>query len=174
MSLQLLRDSLKDTAKDIRLNLSSVLSEEGAPGLSRSQIMGVALATAFAVKDQRVYEAIRAEAAGVLDDAAIKAAVAAAVIMAQNNVYYRSIHLAEDKDLSSMPAKLRMTVIGNPGIPKVDFEMYCLGVSALAGCGMCIKSHAHELKKAGVSQEGVQSVFRIAAVIAGAVQGVAV
>ena len=65
----------------------------------------------------------------------VESAKAAATIMAMNNVYYRAVHLAENVDLSSMPARLRMNVIGKPGIPKIDFELACLAVSAMTGCG---------------------------------------
>ncbi|MGE0171300.1 MAG: carboxymuconolactone decarboxylase family protein [Oligoflexales bacterium] len=165
MTIQTLRDNLGDYAKDIRINLSSVLSEEGAPGLKREQIVGIALASAYWTRDPRIIDAISTEAALTLVPKAIEAAKGAATIMAMNNVYYRSMHLNDDPELSKLPAKLRMSIIGNPGVEKVDFELYCLGVSALAGCGACISAHAKEVKKANISNEGVQSAIRIAAVI---------
>ena len=64
-----------------------------------------------------------------------------------------------------MPAKLRMNVIANPGIAKVDFELFSLAVSAINGCGMCMDAHAAELQKAGLSKIAIQSTVRIAAVI---------
>ncbi|NUR22720.1 MAG: alkyl hydroperoxide reductase, partial [Frateuria sp.] len=42
MSLADLKSQLPDYAKDLRLNLDSVLSEGGAPGLTQKQIMVVA------------------------------------------------------------------------------------------------------------------------------------
>ena len=91
-----------------------------------------------------------------------------------NNIYYRFVHLVGDEEYKKMPAKLRMNVIGSPGIPKVDFELYSLAVSAINGCGMCIEAHNHEVLKAGVSKLGVQSAIRIAAVINAAAQGIAI
>ena len=61
--------------------------------------------------------------------------------MAMNNVYYRFVHLASNPEYGTMPAKLRMNVIGTPGIDKDDFELFSLAVSAMNGCGMCIDSH---------------------------------
>ncbi len=58
-----------------------------------------------------------------------------------------------------------MNVIGNPGIEKVGFELMSLAVSALSGCGKCINAHVHEIKKAGIANEGIQSSIRIASVI---------
>ena len=56
-------------------------------------------------------------------------------------------------------------IIGNPGIDKIDFELSCLAVSTINGCGMCIDAHTNELIKAGVSKMGIQSAVRIASVL---------
>ena len=68
---------------------------------------------------------------------------------------------------SSDLARLRMNVIGNPGIDKTTFELYSLAVSAINGCGSCMAAHDRVVRTAGVSVEGVQSTIRIAAVIHG-------
>ncbi|HEY6457199.1 MAG TPA: alkyl hydroperoxide reductase, partial [Steroidobacteraceae bacterium] len=47
-SLDSIRDSLPDYARDLRLNLGSVLSTAGAPGLTERQIWAVAVAAAIA------------------------------------------------------------------------------------------------------------------------------
>ena len=172
MSLEQLKDQLPDYAKDTRLNLSSVLTVEGAPDLSINQIHGVALSSAYATKNQAVIAAIKEEVA--LSEAEHEATKAAATIMGMNNIYYRFVHLVGDEEYKKMPAKLRMNVIGAPGIPKVDFELYSLAVSAINGCGMCIEAHNHEVLKAGVSKLGVQSVIRIAAVINASAQGLTI
>lgn len=165
MTLDNLKDSIPDFAKDVRLNLSSVLTPEGAPDLTQNQIYGIALASAYATRDQKVIEAITAESAGKISAEEVTAAKSAASIMAMNNVYYRFLHLAHDEEVSKLPAKLRMNVIGAPGIPKVDFELYSLAVSAINGCGMCMEAHLREVTKSGVTKLGAQSSVRIAAVI---------
>ena len=165
MTLDSLKDRLGDYAKDTKLNIGTVLSAEGAPDLSQPQIYGIALASAYATRNTAVVEAIRHEAGDALSDAERQAAKAAATIMAMNNVYYRFTHLVEDKSYAKLPAKLRMNVIGNPGIAKVDFELYSLAISAINGCGMCMDAHVHEVVKVGVSTLGVQSAIRIAAVV---------
>lgn len=172
MSLEQLKTQLPDYAKDIRLNLSSVLTAEGAPDLTLNQIHGVALSSAYATRNQAVIEAIKGEVA--LSEAEQDAAKAAATIMGMNNIYYRFVHLVGDEEYKKMPAKLRMNVIGTPGIPKVDFELYSLAVSAINGCGMCIEAHNHEVLKAGVTKLGVQSAIRIAAVINASAQGISI
>ena len=174
MSIQELRDTLKDYAKDIRLNLSTVLSEEGSPGLTLPQLAGVAVACAYFTRSQNVIQAVEREFQMTLSPEHVEAAKGAATIMAMNNIYYRFTHLSDDKEIAKMPARLRMNVIGKPGIDKKDFELMCLAVSALAGCGACINSHAKVIKDAGVSDEGIQSAVRIASVINAAAQALAI
>jgi alkyl hydroperoxide reductase subunit D len=165
MSISNLNEKILDFGRDIRLNLDSVLTAEGAPGLSSLQLAGIALACAYAVEDRALIQALENEFGGTASAEVIEASKGAATIMAMNNIYYRFIHLADDKDFSKMPAKLRMNIIGKPGIPKVDFELMSLAVSAISGCGMCINAHVQEIRKAGVSNEGIQSAIRIASVI---------
>jgi alkyl hydroperoxide reductase subunit D len=164
MALESLIAQIPDFGRDIRLNLETVLSEEGAPGLTQAQIDGVALSCAYALTSSALAEVI----APRVGPEVVEGSKSAATIMGMNNVYYRAQHLMEDAELKKLPAKLRMTVIGKPGIPKVDFELMCFAVSALSGCGQCLTSHLHELRKAGVSNEGAQSALRIASVLAAA------
>ena len=163
MSLDAIRDSIPDHAKDLRLNLGSVLTPQGAPGLGEKQIWSVALATAIAARNPAFARDIEALARAHLDDADIAGARAAAALMGMNNVYYRFLHLVEDAEYQSMPARLRMNVIGNPGIDKLDFELLSLAVSAVNGCGMCIVSHERKLRAHGITREAIQSAVRIAA-----------
>lgn len=60
--------------------------------------------------------------------------------MAMNNIYYRAIDLAENKELVAMPANLRMNGLNNHGVDKADFELFALAVSAINGCRLCIHS----------------------------------
>jgi lipoyl-dependent peroxiredoxin subunit D len=163
MSLATVGNQIPEFGRDIRLNIESVLSEEGAPGLTRAQIFGIALASGYSLASPQLISAVLAD--GGLDDAHVEASKSAATIMAMNNVYYRSQHLMDDAELKKLPAKLRMSVIGKPGIEKVDFELMCFAVSALAGCGQCLTAHLNELRKAGVSNEGAQSALRIASTL---------
>ena len=165
MSIQELKSQLADFAKDIKLNLGSVLSEEGSAGLTQKQIFMIALGSAYATKDNSVVSAVLSEASESLDNAEINAVKAATTIMAMNNVYYRFTHLVSDSSYAALPAKLRMNIMANPGIEKVDFELISLAVSAIEGCGLCIDSHVSVVVKAGISKEGVQSSIRIAATI---------
>ena len=165
MNLETIKAGLPDYAKDLRLNLDSVLSESGAPGLSAKQIAIIALASAIASRYEPVTQAIAAQASAVLSPAEADAARAAAAIMAMNNIYYRFTHLVEDAEYQTLRAGLRMNVMANPGCSKVDFELASLAVSAINGCGKCVDSHEKTLRKHELSSQAVQSAVRIAAVI---------
>ena len=162
-----LKNLIGEHGKDLRLNLTTVLSAEGAPGLSPSQIAGVALASAVAARSPMLLAEIEAQAATVLDAAHIAAARAAATIMGMNNVYYQFVHLVGNDEYGKLPARLRMNVIGNPGIDKTDFELYSLAVSAINGCGACAAAHERVVRQGGIGADGVHSAVRIAAVIHG-------
>ncbi|MEE2923062.1 MAG: carboxymuconolactone decarboxylase family protein [Pseudomonadota bacterium] len=162
MSVESLKSSLPDYAKDLKLNLGSLMNETL---LSDQQKYGCFLACAHAVGEPQTLKALDAEAAGKLSPAAVRAAKAASAIMGMNNVYYRSIHLVSNETYRTIPAKLRMNVIGAPGIDKADFELFSLGVSAVNGCGMCLDAHEAELRKHGLSTEQIQAAIRIGAVV---------
>lgn len=165
MDLNEIKSGLPDYAKDLRLNLESVLSEAGAPGLNDKQIRAVALASAVSARYLPVSAALEAIAAQTLAPAEIAGAKAAAAMMAMSNVYYRFTHLAQNKEYETLRAGLRMNVMANPGIDKLSFELCALAVSAINGCGACVDSHEKVLRAHGVTAQGVQSAVRIAAVI---------
>lgn len=164
MPLDVYAENIPDYGKDIRLNLDTILTVTGAPGLTFNQIAGIALACGYAVLDTKLSKVLEEYFVSVEQQLFISAK-SAATIMAMNNIYYRFLHLADDKEFSKMPARLRMNVIGRPGVEKVDFELMSLAVSAISGCGMCINTHIEEVRKAGIGNEGIQSAIRIAAVI---------
>jgi alkyl hydroperoxide reductase subunit D len=82
-----------------------------------------------------------------------------------NNIYYRFVHLVSDKEYGKIPANLRMTIIGNSGVDKQDFELWALAVSAINGCGMCLDSHEQILVKHGMTRAVIQNAVRIASTI---------
>jgi alkyl hydroperoxide reductase subunit D len=162
MSIESLKGRIGDYAKDVRLNLSSMASDDS---LAPQTKYGLFVACAIATRNAEVRAAFEAEAADKLSPEALNAAKSAAAIMAMNNVYYRFLHLASNKTYGTMPAKLRMNVIGNPGVEKADFELWSLAVSAINGCGLCIDSHEKVLVEHGVSTATIQTAVRFAAII---------
>ena len=162
MSLKEFADTLPEYAKDLRLNLGSLLSDQM---LGDQRKYGLILACAHGTGYRPIVAAAEAEAEGRLSPEAAEAARAAAAVMAMNNVYYRFVHLASNPEYGTLPARLRMNVIGNPGIEKDDFELFSLAVSAMNGCGMCIDSHERVLLEHGVKSDVIQSAVRVAAVM---------
>ncbi|HZP91922.1 MAG TPA: carboxymuconolactone decarboxylase family protein [Burkholderiales bacterium] len=162
MSIQSLRDRLPEYAKDLRLNLGSLAAEQV---LTETQKAGAFIATAIASRNAEVIAAVCAEFADKLDPTLLNAAKAAAAIMGMNNVYYRFLHLVESEEYSQLPAKLRMNVIATPGAARADFELWCLAVSAVNGCGKCITAHEKVLREAGLTAEQVQAAARIASAV---------
>jgi alkyl hydroperoxide reductase subunit D len=159
------RDALPDAARDLKLNLQAVLAEST---LSPAQRWGTAVAAAVASRNARLRDAVLAEARAQADPAAVDDGVAAAALMGMNNVYYRFRHLIGREVYSEKPARLRMNRIAKPAGPKVDFELFCLAVSAINGCETCMKSHEKVVLGGGLSEDQVHDAVRIAAVVHGA------
>lgn len=163
MSMQTLRDALPEFAKDIALNLGSLANETT---LSEAQKWGCFVAAAHACGVPAVVKAVEAEAATKIEAGVMQGAKAAAALMAMNNVYYRALHLMKNEEYRTLRAGLRMNIMANPGVPKADFELYSLAVSAVNGCGMCLDAHEEELRgKHGLSNVQIQAGLRIAAVV---------
>lgn len=162
MSIDELKGRIPDFAKDVRLNLSSMMSDET---LGDQTKLGLFLACAVATRNPLVTSHFEAIAIEKLTQGAVSAAKAAASLMAMNNVYYRFLHLASNKEYGPMPARLRMNVIGNPGVERTDFELWSLAVSAMNGCGACIDAHEKVLQDAGIAATTIQTAVRFAAII---------
>ncbi|WP_333840777.1 carboxymuconolactone decarboxylase family protein [Pelomicrobium sp.] len=162
MTFQALKDRLPDYAKDLKLNLGTLATETV---LTEVQKAGAFIATALASRESGVIEAVVAEFAPRLSERELAAAKAAAALMGMNNVYYRFLHLVENPEYGSLPAKLRMNAIATHGIARETFELWCLAVSAVNGCGACLAAHEKVVRAAGLTPEQVQAAVRIGAVV---------
>lgn len=164
MSIDAIKERLPEFAKDQKLNLGTVIS---TPDLTPVQAWGTALSCAVAARNPFVLKELAEEARASLDEANYDAALAAATVMGMNNVYYRFTHFIEesDKEYSTMPARLRMNVIGRHGADKLDFELWCLAVSSINGCQACVVSHEKVCRDKGASKATIQAAVKIAAVV---------
>lgn len=165
MDFEAFRDSFPDYARDVKINLGTVLTTDGSPDLNEAQIAGIALSSAYSIGGKILIAAVESKFSNVLTPEIRNAAKAASAIMAMNNVYYRYVHLAHDEAISKLPAKLRMNIMSNSGVPKIDFELMSLAISALNGCGACMEAHTKELSKHELSKVAIQSSVKIAAVL---------
>ncbi len=158
--VNVVKEGLPEYAKDTRLNLDAVLLRSSLDPLVAQ---GCALAAAFAAGNSRLATAIDAE---FEDRKEADAALTAAAIMAQNNVWYPYVEMAEDPALKGLPALLRMNgIINHGGTSKVNFEAYSLAASIVGKCHFCVKAHYDTLKKEGMTVEQLRDVGRIAAVV---------
>lgn len=160
-NVEKLRATLPEAAKDIKLNLQSVLT--GASPLSAAQRWGVAVASAIAARNPLLADAVLADARTQVDAAVIEDAKAAAVLMAMNNVYYRFRHVVGKASYSSKPARLRMNRLAQPATSKADFELFSLAVSAINGCEACVRAHEQVVLEGGLTEDHVHDAVRLAA-----------
>lgn len=162
--LEDLRAALPDFARDLRLNLEAVL---GDSSLTPEQRWGVALASAVATRNPALIQAVSEAAEAKVQPAVLDDARAAATLMAMNNVYYRFRHMVAKPSYQEKPARLRMTRIAKPASNKVDFELFCLAVSAINGCETCVRSHEKVVTDGGLSEDQVNDAIRVAATMNG-------
>lgn len=162
MSLDELYDAFPPYAKDIKLNLQSVLKQTE---LTPQQLWGTAVACAVTSRNPAIIRAVTTAAQQQLSPEAFSAGKTAAALMAMNNVYYRFQHLTSNEKYSSIPARLRMQGIRNHGIDQTDFELFCTAVSAINNCPACVASHEKIVREKGLTEEQVSAAVRIAAVI---------
>ena len=99
---------LPDTAKDIRLNLDSVLARSS---LNPDDTLGIAIAAAFAAGSAELVSAFKSAAPA----AEANAALAAAALMGMNNVWYPFVEMAGDDELKTMRPELRMSICPGQG-----------------------------------------------------------
>jgi lipoyl-dependent peroxiredoxin subunit D len=162
MNVEALRRELPEAARDIKLNLQTVLQ----PGsLTPAQRWGVAVAAAVASRCARLQGAVVADAGREVDAAVIEDAIAAAVLMGMNNVYYRFRHLVGKPSYSEKPARLRMNRLAKPATSRADFELFSLAVSAINGCEVCLRAHEEVVLGGGLTEDQVHDAVRIAATV---------
>lgn len=155
-----LKNAIPDYAKDTRLNLDAVILRSK---LDPEVAEGCALAAAMATGNGKVVGVISSNVTNFVES---NAALTAASLMAQNNVWYPYVEMAEDEQLKGLPAQLRMNAISTHGGTTQDrFEAYSLAASIVGKCHFCVRAHYDTLKKAGYTVEQLRDIGRIAAVI---------
>ena len=161
-----LKNRIPDYAKDIRLNLDSVILRSS---LTPPQAIGAALAAAFATRSPDLVAGFRR--AEELPPGHADAALTAAALMGMNNVWYPYVEMAADEELKTVRAELRMNAYASHGgVDRVTFELYALAASIVGKCHFCVASHYKLLKESGLTVQQLRDVGRIAAVVNAASQ----
>ena len=152
--------SIPDYAKDTKLNIDAVIKRSTLPV---EEAEAIALAAAFATGNSKLWTWMHSQLANRVE---ADAALTAASLMAQNNVWYPFVEMADDENLKGLPAQLRMNAISTSGgTTKERFEAYSLAASIVGKCHFCVKAHYEGLKKMGYSVEQLRDIGRIATVI---------
>ena len=161
-AIESLTGEICEPARDIKLNLQSVLQSQA---LTPAQRWGVAIASAAAVRHHELRDALVVAARAEVDGAVVDDALAAAALMAMNNVYYRFRHMVGKPSYAEKPARLRMNRLVQPASNKLDFELFALAVSAINGCENCIRAHEQAVIAGGMTEDQVNDAVRIAATV---------
>jgi len=155
-----IKEALPEYAKDTKLNLDAVINRSTIPV---EEAVGCALAAAVSTGNGKVVAVILG---GFENQVEATAAMTAASLMAQNNVWYPYVEMVEDEQLKGLPAQLRMNAIAtHGGTTKERFESYSLAASIVGKCHFCVKAHYEGLKKMGYSVEQLRDIGRIASVV---------
>ena len=153
-------NSIPEYAKDTKLNMDAVIKRSTLPV---DEAEGVALAAAFATGNSKLWTWMESQIANKTET---NAALTAAALMAQNNVWDPFGEMANDEQLKGLPAQLRMNAIAtHGGTTKERFEAYSLAASIVGKCHFCVKAHYDGLKKMGYTVEQLRDIGRIASVI---------
>jgi len=169
-TLQSIRDRIPAYAKDLKLNLDTVISRSS---LLPGDAAGAALAAAVAAESPDLVAALRGHEA--LDPVHAEAALTAAALMGMNNVWYPFVEMAGDAELKTMRAELRMNAYAtHGGVDRPRFELYALAASIVGKCEFCVASHYRLLRESGFTTQQLRDVGRIAAVVAGVAHVLAV
>ena len=152
--------SIPEYAKDTKLNMDAVIKRSTLPV---EEAEAVALAAAFATGNSKLWTWMESQIANKTETTA---ALTAAALMAQNNVWYPFVEMADDENLKGLPPQLRMNAIStHGGTTKERFEAYSLAASIVGKCHFCVKAHYEGLKKMGYTVEQLRDIGRIAAVM---------
>jgi alkyl hydroperoxide reductase subunit D len=155
-----IKESMPEYAKDAKLNLDTVVNRSSIP---QEEAEAIALAAAFATGNGKLVTFIQSNMENAVER---DAALSAGAIMAQNNIWYPYVEMANDPNMSNLPAMLRMNAIASHGgTTKARFEAYSLAASIVGKCHFCVKAHYDTLKKEGYTNEQLRDIGRIAAVI---------
>ena len=154
-----LKEAIPDYAKDIRLNLDSVVNRSA---LDKEEAEACALAAAVATGNGKIVSILL----GSIENAVERdAAMTAASLMSMTNTWYPYVEMTGG-GLDGIPPQLRMNAIAtHGGTTKARFEAYSLSASIVGKCHFCVKAHFDTLKAEGYTVDQLRDIGRIAAVM---------
>ena len=154
-----LKEVIPNYAKDIRLNLDSVVNRSA---LDKEEAEACALAAAVATGNGKIVSILLGS---IENETERDAAMTAASLMSMTNTWYPYVEMVGG-GLDGIPPQLRMNAIaGHGGTTKARFEAYSLAASIVGKCHFCVKAHFDTLKAEGYTTDQLRDIGRIAAVM---------
>ena len=172
MNIDELKNSIPDFAKDIKLNLSSLIINSD---YSEELVYGCAYASSLALGDQGLIDVFEGECKSRFESEFVISVKSTVTIMTLNNIWYKYRDSMPNTEMKMAPQKMRVNVMANhAGIDKILFESLSLCVSAINGCTFCVKAHSDLLLDNGETKDYIYNVGRIASVIAALSKAIAI
>ena len=171
MSVENLKNSLPEYAKDLKLNLSSLAR---TTVLNEQQLWGTLLARPRPPQSATVLREIAEEAADDAVGRGVQRRARRRVDHGHEQRRSTAPRASSDGEYDDqVRAGLRMNIIGNPGVEKADFELWSLAVSAINGCHALPRS-ARERRSARkvLDARSILEAAASAAIVAGVAQAV--
>ena len=163
MTIDDLKSEIPEFAKDIKLNLSSLIINSE---YDEELVYGCAYASSLAVGDKKISEVFEDECSSRFGIEFIKAVKTTVTIMTLNNVWYKYRDSMPSTEMKMAPQKMRVNAMANhAGLEKILFESLSLCISAINGCTFCIKAHSDLLLENGKTKDYIFNIGRIASVI---------
>ena len=163
MTLSDLKNSIPDFAKDVKLNLSSLVMNSE---YDEELVYGCAYASSLTIGDDYIASVFEEECRNRFGPKFINSVKATVTIMSLNNVWYKYRDSMPTTEMKMAPQKMRVNIMANhAGLDKILFESMSLCVSAINGCTFCVKAHSDLLLENEKTKEYIFNIGRIASVI---------
>ena len=143
MGVDDIRTAVPEYARDLRLNLGSVMS---GSNLERAMAWGSARTAALVSKNAQVIQHVAEDAQVHLDETQMKGAKSAAAMMSMTNVWYKFTDLVTNDEVKKQPPKLRMNaMLNHGGVDHALYEAWSPSASVVNACGVCVNAHSSQL-----------------------------
>ncbi|MBH10515.1 MAG: hypothetical protein CMG74_09250 [Candidatus Marinimicrobia bacterium] len=159
-----LKNSIPDYAKDIRLNLTSLITNSE---YDDDIVYGCAYSSSLAADCLSELSAVfENECRLRISDSFIESVKSTVTIMTLNNIWYKYRDAMPISEMKTAAQRMRVNVmINHGGLDKIIFESLSLCISAVNGCNFCVKAHSALLLDNGQSKDYILMIGRIASVI---------
>jgi len=165
-TLEDIKNSIPDFAKDTRLNFSSIIINSDH---NNELVFGCAYACSLSLGNATIAKIFENECKSKFSDDFVESIKSTVAIMTMNNTWYKYRDAMPSMEMKVGPQKLRVNIMGtHAGLDKLLFESISLCISAVNGCQFCVKAHSQLLIDEGKSKDYILQIGRIASVMVSA------